>query len=87
MILEISIAKENIGKMSKGTTEVLRQGMTRRVSNRYEDVEVIVKSVRNDRYQFYARQIKTTRKHLFWKSCRTPRRTKTADLCVNHHVN
>ncbi|KAB0554620.1 DinI-like family protein [Pantoea stewartii] len=48
MIIEISIAKEKIGKMPKGSTEALKQEMTRRVSQRYEDVEVIVKSASND---------------------------------------
>ncbi|WP_275145872.1 DinI-like family protein [Citrobacter portucalensis] len=48
MIIEISIAKEKIGKMPKGSTEALNQEMTRRVSQRYDDVEVIVKSASND---------------------------------------
>lgn len=48
MIIEISIAKEKIGKMPKGSTEALKQEMTRRVSRRYDDVEVIVKSASND---------------------------------------
>lgn len=48
MIIEISIAKEKIGKMPKGSTEALKQEMTRRVSQRYDDVEVIVKSASND---------------------------------------
>lgn len=48
MIIEIRIAKEKIGKMPKGSTEALKQEMTRRVSQRYDDVEVIVKSASND---------------------------------------
>lgn len=48
MIIEISIAKEKIGKMPKGSTEALKQEMTRRVSQRYDAVEVIVKSASND---------------------------------------
>lgn len=48
MIIEISIAKEKIGKMPKGSTEALKQEMTRRVSQRYDDVEVIVKTASND---------------------------------------
>ncbi|TGC25269.1 DinI-like family protein [Escherichia sp. E1130] len=48
MIIEISIAKEKIGKMPKGSTEALKQEMIRRVSQRYDDVEVIVKSASND---------------------------------------
>ena len=48
MIIEISIAKEKIGKMPNGSTEALKQEMTRRVSQRYDNVEVIVKSASND---------------------------------------
>lgn len=48
MRIEISIAKEKISKMPKGSTEALKQEMTRRVSKRYDNVEVIVKSASND---------------------------------------
>ncbi|EJX4185179.1 DinI-like family protein [Salmonella enterica] len=48
MRIEISIAKEKISKMPKGSTKALKQEMTRRVSKRYDDVEVIVKSASND---------------------------------------
>lgn len=48
MRIEISIAKEKISKMPKGSVEALRQEMTRRVSKRYDNVEVIVKSASND---------------------------------------
>lgn len=48
MRIEISIAKEKISKMPKGSVEALKQEMFRRVSKRYEDVEVIVKSASND---------------------------------------
>ncbi|MCR3715441.1 DinI-like family protein [Citrobacter freundii] len=48
MRIEISIAKEKISKMPKGSVEALKQEMTRRISKRYEDVEVIVKSASND---------------------------------------
>ncbi|EAB4307488.1 hypothetical protein FNY09_22965 [Salmonella enterica] len=48
MRIEISIAKEKISKMPKGSVEALKQEMTRRVSKRYDDVEVIVKSASND---------------------------------------
>lgn len=48
MRIEISIAKEKISKMPKGSVEALKQEMTRRVSKRYNDVEVVVKSSSND---------------------------------------
>ncbi|HCR9733025.1 TPA: DinI-like family protein [Citrobacter koseri] len=48
MRIEISIAKEKIGKMPKGSVEALKQEMTRRVSKRYDEVEIIVKSASND---------------------------------------
>ncbi|EAY4774470.1 damage-inducible protein DinI [Salmonella enterica] len=48
MRIEISIAKEKISKMPKGSMEALKQEMFRRVSKRYDNVEVIVKSASND---------------------------------------
>ncbi|EDJ2552967.1 hypothetical protein CE665_00885 [Salmonella enterica subsp. enterica serovar Poona] len=48
MRIEINIAKEKISKMPKGSVEALKQEMTRRVSKRYNDVEVVVKSASND---------------------------------------
>jgi DNA-damage-inducible protein I len=48
MIIEICIAKDKISKSPKGSTEALKQEMTCRVSQRYDNVEVIVKSVSND---------------------------------------
>ncbi|HGO5393652.1 TPA: DinI-like family protein [Klebsiella michiganensis] len=48
MIVEISIAKEKAKAMPKGSMEALKEEMTRRVSTRYPDVEVIVKSASND---------------------------------------
>ena len=48
MRIEISIAREKFGKMPKGSTEALRDEITRRVSKRYDDVEVIVKPASND---------------------------------------
>ncbi|EAW9499547.1 DinI-like family protein [Salmonella enterica] len=48
MRIEISIAKEKISKMPKGSVEALKQEMFRRVSKRYDNVEVIVKSASND---------------------------------------
>ncbi|HHY7952907.1 TPA: DinI-like family protein [Escherichia coli] len=48
MRVEICIAKEKISKMPKGSVSALQQEMLRRVSKRYDDVEVIVKSASND---------------------------------------
>ncbi|ECF2803794.1 DinI-like family protein [Salmonella enterica subsp. enterica serovar Miami] len=48
MRIEISIDKEKISKMPKGSVEALKQEMFRRVSKRYDDLEVIVKSASND---------------------------------------
>lgn len=48
MRIEVSIAKEKISKMPKGSVEALKQEMFRRVSKRYDNVEVIVKSASND---------------------------------------
>ncbi|EMH2329101.1 DinI-like family protein [Citrobacter freundii] len=48
MRIEISIAKEKMSKMPKGSVEALKQEMFRRVSKRYDDVEIMVKSASND---------------------------------------
>lgn len=48
MRIEISIAKEKAKAMPKGSMEALRDEMTRRVSKRYEDVDVVVKPASND---------------------------------------
>ena len=48
MRVEIYIAKEKISKMPKGSVSALQQEMLRRVSKRYADVDVIVKSASND---------------------------------------
>lgn len=48
MRVEISIAKEKAGKMPKGSMHALKEEMTRRISEQYDDVEVIVKTACND---------------------------------------
>ncbi|HFN4737196.1 DinI-like family protein [Escherichia coli] len=48
MRVEIYIAKEKISKMPKGSVPALQQEMLRRVSKRYDDVDVIVRAANND---------------------------------------
>lgn len=48
MRVEISIAREKAKAMPKGSIDALTQEMTKRLSARYEDVEVIVKTASND---------------------------------------
>ena len=48
MIVEISIAKEKAKAMPNGAIDALKKEMTRRVSGRYPDTEVIVKTASND---------------------------------------
>ncbi|UMR82070.1 DinI-like family protein [Escherichia coli] len=48
MRIEICIAKEKFSKMPKGSVPALQQEMLRRVSKRYDDVDIIVKSASND---------------------------------------
>ncbi|EKH3942455.1 DinI-like family protein, partial [Escherichia coli] len=48
MRVEICIAKEKISKMPKGSVSALQQEMLRRVSKRYDDVDVIVRAANND---------------------------------------
>ena len=52
MRVEICIAKEKISKMPKGSVPALQQEMLRRVSKRYDDVDVIGKSASNDGLTF-----------------------------------
>jgi len=46
--VEISIAREKAKAMPKGSMDALSQEMIKRLSARYEDVEVIVKTASND---------------------------------------
>ena len=48
MRIEICIAKEKITKMPKGSVPALQQEILRRISKRYNNVDVIVKSASND---------------------------------------
>ena len=48
MRVEICIAKEKITKMPNGAVDALKEELTRRISKRYDDVDVIVKSASND---------------------------------------
>ncbi|KEA51567.1 damage-inducible protein DinI [Mangrovibacter sp. MFB070] len=48
MRVEISIAREKAKAMPKGSIDALKTEMTKRLSARYEDVEVIVKAASND---------------------------------------
>lgn len=48
MRVEISIAKEKVKAMPKGSIEALIDELTKRLSPHYPDVEVIVKTASND---------------------------------------
>ncbi|MFU8368877.1 DinI-like family protein [Raoultella ornithinolytica] len=48
MRVEISIAKEKAKAMPKGSVNALIDELTKRLSPRYPDVEVIVKTASND---------------------------------------
>ncbi|HFN0788416.1 TPA: DinI-like family protein [Klebsiella variicola subsp. variicola] len=48
MRVEISIAKEKVKAMPKGSIEALIDELTKRLSPRYPGVEVIVKTASND---------------------------------------
>lgn len=47
MRIEICIAKEKMTKMPNGAVDALKEELTRRISKRYDDVEVIVKATSN----------------------------------------
>lgn len=48
MRIEICIAKEKMTKMPNCAVDALKEELTRRISKRYDDVEVIVKATSND---------------------------------------
>ena len=48
MRIEICIAKEKMTTMPNGVVDALKEELTRRISKRYDDVEVIVKATSND---------------------------------------
>lgn len=48
MRAEVSIAEEKAKVMPKGSLNALTEELTKRLSSRYEDVEVIVKAARKD---------------------------------------
>ncbi|EPV8232805.1 DinI-like family protein [Escherichia coli] len=48
MHIEICIAKGKMTKMPNGAADELKEELTRRISKRYDDVEVLVKAISND---------------------------------------
>lgn len=48
MIVEVTIAKEKVKSMPKGSVDALRDELIKRLGSRYEDLEVIVKAASND---------------------------------------
>ncbi|VVT53870.1 DNA-damage-inducible protein I [Kosakonia radicincitans] len=48
MRVEVSIAKEKAKAMPKGSISALTEELTKRLSSRYEDIEVVVKTASND---------------------------------------
>ena len=48
MIVEISIAKEKAKALPAGAIEALKEEMTHRVSKRYPDTQIIIKTASND---------------------------------------
>lgn len=48
MIVEITIAKEKVKGMPKGSVDALRAELTNRLSPKYHDIQVIVKGASND---------------------------------------
>lgn len=67
MRIEICIAKEKMTKMPNGAVDALKEELTRRISKRYDDVEVIVKATSNDGLSVRAPPIKIQLKLLFRK--------------------
>ncbi len=65
MRIEICIAKEKMTKMPNGAVDALKEELTRRISKRYDDVEVIVKATSNDGLSVTPPPIKIQLKLLF----------------------
>lgn len=67
MRIEICIAKEKMTKMPNGAVDALKEELTRRISKRYDDVEVIVKPPATMAFLLRAPPIKIQLKLLFRK--------------------
>ncbi len=67
MRIEICIAKEKMTKMPNGAVDALKEELTRRISKRYDDVEVIVKPPATMAFLLRALPIKIQLKLLFRK--------------------
>lgn len=65
MRIEICIAKEKMTKMPTGAVDALKEELTRRISKRYDDVEVIVKATATMAFLLHAPQIRILQKLLF----------------------
>lgn len=48
MIVEVTISKEKVKAMPKGSVDALRDELLKRLGKKYEDLEVIVKPASND---------------------------------------
>ena len=48
MIVEVSIAKEKAKGMPKGSVDALREELMKRLSEKYSDLQVVVKLASND---------------------------------------
>ena len=48
MIVEVMIAKEKANGMPKGSIDALREELTERLSRKYDDLSVVVKTASND---------------------------------------
>ncbi|MDF7658290.1 DinI-like family protein [Erwiniaceae bacterium L1_54_6] len=48
MIVEVMIAKEKAKGMPKGAIDALREELTERLSRKYDDLSVVVKTASND---------------------------------------
>lgn len=60
MIVEVSIAKEKAKGMPKGSVDALREELTKRLSQNYSDLQVVVKLASNDGLSVLRSQNKDT---------------------------
>ncbi len=86
MRIEICIAKEKMTKMPNGAVDALKEELTRRISKRYDDVEVMVKATSNDGLSVTRTADKDSAKTFVQETLKDTWNLLTSGLFTNKHV-
>ncbi len=86
MRIEICIAKEKMTKMPTGAVDALKEELTRRISKRYDDVEVLVKATSNDGLSVTRTADKDSAKTFVQETLKDTGNLLTSGLFTNKHV-